>query len=152
MNGEQRITRTVERANQLVRRYLTAHSDRLGVTDIEAHLLARLAAKGPASVADIQRAFGLRASTLTNALDRLERRGLLRREPHPGDRRTFLLSLTPAGIDAARHVVATVDTLEARVTSGVTAAQLDGFRAVMAALEEAAQAATEDRRPADGTS
>ena len=121
MNGEQRITRTVERANQLVRRYLTAHSDRLGVTDIEAHLLARLGAKGPTSVADIQRAFGLRASTLTNALDRLERRRLLRREPHPGDRRTFLLSLTPAGTDAARRVVATVDALEARVTARVMA-------------------------------
>jgi DNA-binding MarR family transcriptional regulator len=150
MNGEQRITRTVERANQLVRRYLTARSDRLGVTDIEAHLLARLAAKGPGSVADIQRAFGLRASTLTNALDRLERRGLLRRDPHPGDRRTFLLSLTPAGTDAAGRVVATVDALEARVAARVTAEQLDGFRAVMAAVEEAALAGAEDRRQDDG--
>lgn len=145
MNGEQRITRTVERVNQTVRRYLTAHSD--GVTDIEAHLLARLAARGPASVADIQRAFGLRASTLTNALDRLERRGLLRREAHPDDRRTFLLSLTPAGTDAAGHAVATVDALEALVASRVTAAQLDGFHAVMAAVEEAAR----ERRASDGS-
>ncbi len=150
MNGEQRITRSVERVNQTVRRYLTAHSDRLGVTDIEAHLLARLATRGPASVADIQRAFGLRASTLTNALDRLERRGLLRREPHPDDRRTFLLSLTPAGIHAAGHVVATVDVLEARVAARVTAAQLDGFHAVMAAVEEAARAVAEERRATDG--
>jgi MarR family transcriptional regulator, organic hydroperoxide resistance regulator len=151
MNGEQRITRTVERVNQTVRRYLTAHSDRLGVSDIEAHLLARLAARGPATVADIQRAFGLRASTLTNALDRLDHRGLVRREPHPSDRRTFLLSLTPAGTDAARHVVATVDALEARVAAQVTAEQLDGFHAVMAAIEQAAQAAADERRAADGS-
>jgi DNA-binding MarR family transcriptional regulator len=150
MNGEQRITRTVERVNQTIRRYLTAHSDRLGVSDIEAHLLARLAARGPATVADIQRAFGLRASTLTNALDRLDRRGLVVREPHPGDRRTFLLSLTPAGVDAAGRVVAMVDALEAQVAAEVTPEQLDGFHAVMAAIEEAAKSAAEDRRAPDG--
>src|SRR5690348_3252312 len=89
MNVELKITRSVERANQLVRRYLTAHLDRLGVSDIEAHLLARLAAKGPCTVADVQRAFGLRASTLTNALDRLDRRGLLTRQSHP-DRKSVV--------------------------------------------------------------
>jgi DNA-binding MarR family transcriptional regulator len=150
MNGGQKITRTVERANQLVRRYLTAHLDRLGVTDIEAHLLARLAAKGPTSVADVQRAFGLRASTLTNALDRLERRGFLVRAPHPGDRRTFLLSLTSRGLDAAGHVVATVDALEARIAARVGADQLDGFQAVMAALDEAVQPSADERRADDG--
>ena len=136
MNGELKITRSVERANQLVRRYLTAHLDRLGVSDIEAHLLARLAAKGPCSVADVQKAFGLRASTLTNALDRLDRRGLLTRRSHPDDRRTFLLSLTGAGREAAATVVAMVDAVEARVADRVSASQLDGFHAVLAALEE----------------
>src|SRR5690348_3220695 len=89
MNAELKITRSVERANQLVRRYLTTHLDRLGVSDIEAHLLARLAAKGPCTVADVQRAFGLRASTLSNALDRLDRRGLLTRQSHP-DRKSVV--------------------------------------------------------------
>ena len=136
MNGELKITRSVERANQLVRRFLTAHLDRLGVSDIEAHLLARLAAKGPCTVADVQKAFGLRASTLTNALDRLDKRGLLTRQSHPDDRRTFLLSLTDAGREAAGTVVAMVDLVEARVADRVSASQLDGFHAVLAALEE----------------
>jgi DNA-binding MarR family transcriptional regulator len=135
MNGEQKVTRSVERANQLVRRYLAAHLDRLDVTEIEAHLLARLAARGPCSVADVQRAFGLRPSTLTNALDRLERRGFLRRHPNPSDRRTFLLELTAAGRRAAREVVSLVDTLEARVAAQVSARQLEAFHAVIAALE-----------------
>lgn len=136
MNTELKITRSVERANQLVRRYLTVHLDRLGVSDLEAHLLARLSAKGPCTVADVQRAFGLRASTLTNALDRLDRRGLLTRQSHPDDRRTFLLSLTDAGREAAATVIAMVDAVEARVTDRVSATQLDGFHAVLAALEE----------------
>jgi DNA-binding MarR family transcriptional regulator len=137
MNGEQKVTRSVERANQLVRRYLAARLDQLDVTEIEAHLLARLAAKGPCSVADLQKAFGLRPSTLTNALDRLERRRLLRRHSNPSDRRTFLLELTAAGKRGAREVIALVDTLEAVVAAHVSGEQLAGFHAVIAALEDA---------------
>src|SRR6516165_4344532 len=54
MSGEQGVIRSIERANQRVRRYLAKHLEQLGVTEIEAHLLARLAAKGPCSVADLQ--------------------------------------------------------------------------------------------------
>jgi DNA-binding MarR family transcriptional regulator len=36
-------------------------------------------------------------TTVTLALDQLEKRDLLQRTPHPTDRRTILASLTPAG-------------------------------------------------------
>jgi DNA-binding MarR family transcriptional regulator len=38
-------------------------------------------------------------TTVTLALDQLEKRRLLRRKPHPTDRRTILASLTPAGLE-----------------------------------------------------
>lgn len=138
MNAEQKVTRAVERASQRVRRYLTTHLDQLGITDLEAHLLARLAHRGPCTVAQVQAAFGLRPSTLTNALDRLERKGFLLREPHRGDRRTFILALTPSGREVAGQVAAMVDLLEARVAGRVSAEQLSAFHAVVAAIEEAA--------------
>lgn len=37
-------------------------------------------------------------SNLTGVVDRLERQGLARREPHPRDRRTVLVRLTPTGL------------------------------------------------------
>jgi DNA-binding MarR family transcriptional regulator len=119
-----------------VRRYLAANLDRLEVTEIEAHLLARLLAKGPLSIAELQRAFGLRPSTLTNALNRLERREFLVRESDPVDRRTFTVRLTESGSDAARDVIALVDSLEARLAERVSEKQLDAFLAVIAALED----------------
>jgi DNA-binding MarR family transcriptional regulator len=137
MSGEQKIVRCVERANQRVRRYLAAHLDELGITEIEAHLLARLSAKGPISVGELQRAFGLRPSTLTNALDRLERRGLIERAVDPTDRRTYTVRLTRAGARAARAVIALVDSLEARIADEVSEKQLAAFLAVTAALERA---------------
>lgn len=136
MNGEQKVTRAIERANQRVRQYLARHLDELDITEIEAHLLARLGSKGPSTVAAVQEAFGLRGSTLTNALDRLERKGLLERRIHQADRRTYLLALTEPGMAAARQVVAMVDVLEARVAERVTPDQLRAFHAVVAAVEE----------------
>jgi DNA-binding MarR family transcriptional regulator len=136
MSGEAGVVRSVERANQRVRRYLAANLDRLGVTEIEAHLLARLLAKGPLSIAELQRAFGMRPSTLTNALDRLERREFLVRESDQADRRTFTLRLTDEGSEAAREVIALVDSLEARLAQQVTQKQLEAFLAVITALED----------------
>lgn len=136
MSGEAGVVRSVERANQRVRRYLAANLDRLGVTEIEAHLLARLLAKGPLSIAELQRAFGMRPSTLTNALDRLQRRKFLVRESDPADRRTFTVRLTNEGSKAAREVIALVESLEARLAEQVTEKQLEDFLAVIAALED----------------
>ncbi len=44
------------------------------------------------------------SGTVTHRIDRLEGRGLIRREPHPEDRRVVLVALTPEGrrtVDAA---------------------------------------------------
>jgi len=51
-------------------------------------------------------------TTVTLALDQLEKRQLLRRTPHPTDRRTILASLTPAGaqlLDEATKSLAEVE-------------------------------------------
>jgi DNA-binding MarR family transcriptional regulator len=135
MNGENRILRTIERANQRVRRYLAAQLDDLGITEIEAHLIARLSVRAPCTVAEVQQAFGLRGSTLSNALDRLEHKGLLTRGVHPADRRTFLLELTASGSEAAAQVRGVVDDLERHILAEVSAEQLAAFYAVMASLE-----------------
>jgi DNA-binding MarR family transcriptional regulator len=51
-------------------------------------------------------------TTVTLALDQLEKRELLRRTPHPTDRRTILATLTPAGrelLDQASRALADAD-------------------------------------------
>ena len=40
-------------------------------------------------------------TSVTNAIDRLETAGLVRRKPHPTDRRTTLAEITEAGREAA---------------------------------------------------
>jgi MarR family transcriptional regulator, organic hydroperoxide resistance regulator len=87
----------------------------LGLSAGETNLLACLAGTAPPTVRTLGDATGQRPSTLTGVLDRLERRGLVERRPNPADRRSTLIALTPAGVDAARQVAAAFERVAARL-------------------------------------
>jgi DNA-binding MarR family transcriptional regulator len=60
-------------------------------------VLELLYCDGPARMRDLADAAGLRPRNLTSVADALEAEGMVRRVPHPVDRRATLLELTPAG-------------------------------------------------------
>ncbi|WP_042378257.1 MarR family winged helix-turn-helix transcriptional regulator [Streptacidiphilus melanogenes] len=60
-------------------------------------VLSGLTRTGPCSAADLGRAVELDRTTVTRRADRLERAGLLRREPDPADGRATLLAVTDEG-------------------------------------------------------
>jgi len=107
----------------------------LGVAQAEAHILQHLAAAGDATVGELHKAFAHRRSTLTSLLDRLEASGQILRTASRTDRRTFVISLTPAGKTAALKVHAGLQDIERRTLAGVPARDLRGFVAVLEALE-----------------
>lgn len=122
---------------------LFVRSLQLGVSQAEGHILAHLMAEGPSTVAVLHAAFGHRRSTLTGILDRLAEAGLVSRGVPEGDRRTFLISLTPQGAALAEQVHGALAALEAAVAGQVTAADLAGFDAVVEALAAAARTPTD---------
>jgi DNA-binding MarR family transcriptional regulator len=109
----------------------------LNLTSAEINALANLAERGAMNVRELSAATGTRATTLTGVLDRLESRGYLTREVDAADRRSFRLPLTDAGRAAASRVRTAVAGLENDALSRLSPAQVDGFRAVIAALQEA---------------
>jgi DNA-binding MarR family transcriptional regulator len=52
--------------------------------------------------------FGVDKSSMTGLVDRAEQRGLVRRQPAEHDRRSVLVSITPAGSTLATEVEAVV--------------------------------------------
>lgn len=78
-------------------------------------------------------------STLTPMVAELERRGLIRRERVPSDRRSYALSLTPAGGQALAtlqdHAAAHDRELDLLVGADQRQAFLDALRRLMAGLE-----------------
>jgi DNA-binding MarR family transcriptional regulator len=79
---------------------------------------------------------GARSSTLTNVLDRLERRGLLRRVARVGDRRTVQIDLTEEGRAAAAAVRHAIDDLEHAALGAQPASTLKGLQRGLDALAE----------------
>ena len=67
----------------------------LGLTDFAA--LEALLHKGPLTITEIQSKVLLASGSMTAAVDRLEKKGLVKRSPAPRDRRAKVLELTPDG-------------------------------------------------------
>jgi DNA-binding MarR family transcriptional regulator len=62
-----------------------------GLSAVQGQILGTLWDQGAMTIGELQRCLALGSSTLTGALDRMERAELLRRVPVPGDRRAFRL-------------------------------------------------------------
>ena len=118
---------------------LQALSARLAGLDLpasEINVLASLAGHRPLTVGALATATATRPTTLTSVLDRLAGRGYVMREVDPADRRSFLISLTLVGQQAAATISAAVSELERTALAGVSPAQRAGFSAVVDALSE----------------
>ena len=118
---------------------LQALGTRLAGLDLSApdiNVLANLADGARRTVGTLAAATATKPTTLTSALDRLARRGYLVRDLDPGDRRSFLISLTPSGEAAAQTVAAAVRDIERQALAAVTEADLAGFHALIGALTE----------------
>lgn len=133
------IVQSLRRATHVVSGLLGAELGALELTQGEIHVLADLAGMPDgAKPGELHRAFGHRHSTVTGILDRLERKGLIERPPDPGDRRSRPVRLTADGRRAAARVTQVIARLDAAVESRTRHADLAGFHAVLAALEEEA--------------
>src|SRR5213083_1577999 len=64
-------------------------------------IMEMLLHKGPQPVNEIGRRIELTSGAITTAVDRLEKRGRVTREPHPSDRRARIVRLTARGKDEA---------------------------------------------------
>lgn len=85
------------RSHRLIDGMMTAQ----GASYARTRLLMYIAKVGSPRSIDLADFFGYAPRSVTEAIDGLERDGLVRRDPDPADRRAKRLSLTPAGVLAA---------------------------------------------------
>lgn len=86
------------RSHRLLERRMAAE----GVSMARSKVLVLIARDGPLRSIDLAAVFGHAPRTVTEAIDGLERDGLVRRDPDPEDRRAKRVTLTPAGEAAAK--------------------------------------------------
>ena len=82
----------------------TAISETRGLSAVDSKVLDYLARFGPQTPKDLVRLSGLAPASVTAMIDRLERKGIVNREPHPDDRRRVLISLDLKAIESGVHL------------------------------------------------
>lgn len=130
-----RILSPIHKAYRQIAEHLNGPVSEMGLANAEAHLLTYLRGYGPCAISELGRVFGHPPSTLTGLLDRLEGKGLVRRTANPEDRRSLLVAATAEGVRVAALVTERLDRFEAEVLGRIRPADLDGFRAVMDAVD-----------------
>jgi MarR family transcriptional regulator, organic hydroperoxide resistance regulator len=100
---------------------------RHGVHEGQQYVLRCLWQEDGLSPGEIARRLGLTTPTVTRAATRMEAAGLLRREPHPGDRRLVRLRLT----DRGRELEKDIEEQTAQVTERALATLGAGERAAL---------------------
>jgi MarR family transcriptional regulator, organic hydroperoxide resistance regulator len=128
----------LQRAAHASVRALTAELAGLGLSGSEVNAVANLAGEQPCTVSQLAAAAGVRVTTMTSVLDRLEARGLIARGSAPADRRAVRVGLTASGCDAAAAITQAVAGLERRALAGLPSEELAGLRAGLDALAGAA--------------
>ncbi len=76
----------------------------------EVLMLLEFSSRGSLPMSVIGSRLQVHPTSVTNAVDRLESAGLVRREPHPSDRRATLVAITDEGREVARAATADLNT------------------------------------------
>jgi MarR family transcriptional regulator for hemolysin len=83
---------------------------------------------------EIARRIGIEGATFTRMLDALEADEMVERRPHPTDRRTKLIRLTPSGESALAEILAVADRLRTQLLAGIDVGEVDRANLFLEAL------------------
>lgn len=122
------------RAGERLRRAVLANlSDNdLDMAGFDVILSLRRQGKGKSlSPSALSKEMMLSTSAMTNRLDRLEKRGLIKRTQDPKDRRGLKIILSEAGFALADKLVLSHVEAEQRMLSGLTASEQDLLRSLL---------------------
>jgi DNA-binding MarR family transcriptional regulator len=110
-----------------------------GISGRELAVLLVLAGGGPASQQEAAARLGIDRTTMVAFLDTLEGKGLVARQPDPGDRRRNVLALTETGQQTLRDATRAGDEAERQFLAPLTRAAGDELRRSLATVVRASR-------------
>lgn len=124
----------MRRITMLLGNAIDRRMEPLGLTDAQWKPLLRLLLGTPGTAAALARDCHMDAGGLTRLLDRLQAKGLCRRERSKQDRRVVLIALTPAGRAVAEQLPAILAGMQQQLLQGFSAAEEAQLRDYLARL------------------
>jgi len=135
--GPLEVTGRLSRIGPLLERRQEAVFSRFGVNRGEVGALSALRVSGPPhrlSPTRLGRGLMLSSAGVTSRIDRLERRGLVRRLPDPDDRRGVIVELTDEGARLVDEAVAAVAESDRQLLARLDADEIAQLQALLKKL------------------
>jgi len=132
------------RAYDSLREHAERHIESLGLGFSDFAILEYLLHKGPKPVNTIGAKIRLTSGSITTAVDRLEKRGLVERRNHPEDRRARVVHITSAGHKLIECAFADHEAAMARAASGLSADEREQAARLLKKLGLTAQSLLQD--------
>ena len=130
-----RLKRLAQLIDGELRRNFAAHDLDSASFDVLA-TLRRSNAEHSLTPAGLMRSSMVTSGAITQRLDRLEARGLVKRSPSETDGRGVLVTLTPAGLDLIDAVLPTHVATEDRLLRGLSGSERDALAGALRTLLE----------------
>ena len=124
---EEQVGHLLRRAHQRATQIFIETFADSGLTPTQWAALARLSEEGGASQNHLGRLTAMDPATVQGVIQRLEKRGLIDREPDPDDRRRTRLKLTPEGLELVARRSATGARVSASTLAPLTEAEAATF-------------------------
>ena len=135
--GALQVTGRLSRIGPLLARRQESVFGRFGLNRGEVGTLSALRIAGPPhrlSPTRLGKGLMLSSAGVTSRIDRLERRGLVRRLPDPDDRRGVIVELTDQGIDVVDAAVAAVSISDRQLLERLDAEEITQLEAILRKL------------------
>jgi MarR family transcriptional regulator, transcriptional regulator for hemolysin len=107
-----------------------------GISYRQCQILAWLALEGELCQARLAELMNVRPPSIVKVLDRLERDGLIAREPSPGDRRMRIIRPTRDALPVWQQIVRCARTVRQRSEQGLSDAEIDLLRGLIGRVYE----------------
>lgn len=127
------------KAHEAMRNHAERHIHSLGIGFSDFAALEVLLHKGPLPVNEIGRLVRLTSGSMTTAVDRLERKGMVERRNDPADRRARVVHLTAAGRKLIECAFADHEAAMERAASGLTPQERSQASALLKKLGKRAE-------------
>ena len=124
---EEQVGHLLRRAHQRATQIFIETFEESGLTPTQWAALARLAEEGGASQNQLGRLTAMDPATVQGVLQRLEKRGLIDREPDPDDRRRTRLKVTAEGAELVARYTGTGARVSERTLAPLTDAEAARF-------------------------
>ncbi len=143
-----RVESTLMATARLVREAFDARLEPLDLNLTQASVIGYVAEFGATTQTRLADHLGIGRAAIGSVVDQLEWRGLVERQPDPGDRRVWRVEITPAGRTTCAEIEQVDEVLRAELRHGIGREERQALSWVLTRLQQNLKSAIDATDPA----